>query len=405
MEINTKVFRPRFPAAERHKQLPVQPRVWLRLAALCLCVFVSISSAQVHDLNEALALMNSGRVLEAIRSLKEIVRDDPKSGAAYFYLSTLYTELGEYDAAGRYLLRAIETGANKGACYNQLGMIEYRQKRWRPALGFFEQALKAGVGKDEAMVWRNIGNVQVELFEREKALAAYQRALSIQPKDARTRLALGQFYLERNEPETALPELRAAVEIEPSLAGAFAGLGRAYRRLGDRQSSVAVLRKALELNPSDQESRYSLGQVLLALGRRDEGRKELEIYQQVQDRVSRANSNFTAATARLEAGDSAQAEKLLEESVMLAPSYGLGLQTFGTVLLERGNPEKAIEFLKRALAVNPLNSTSYFSLGAAYLRLGRLAEALEATKWAVVLNDEDERYRRQLEEIERKLGQ
>jgi protein O-GlcNAc transferase len=347
--------------------------------------------------------MNKGNILEAIGKLKQIVQSDPASGPAYFYLSSLYTQMSEFDIAQRYIERALETNSQQGVYYNQLGMIRYRQKNWRGALAFFQRALKEGVGKDEATVWRNIGDVEAELFERNEALEAYETALRIRPDDAETHLALGQFYLARNDAARAVSELKSVVEIAPHLKGAYASLGRAYRRVGDSQSAVSVLKRAVELDPADQESRYSLGQVLLAVGRSADGRRELETYERIKTQVDQANSKYEAAQARLKAGDVAEAEKLLIEAVSLAPSYGPALLALGTLVLDRGSPANAVELLRRASEANPLNSENHFRLGSAYLRNGDFQRALEATKSAIVLNEEDSRYQRQLEDIRRSL--
>src|SRR5436190_15457621 len=96
------------------------------------------------SLSAALAELDKGRVLESIQQFKQIVRSDPTNGPAYFYLSTIYTELREYAFAERYLRRAMELSPNQGQHYYQLGVIRFRQEQWRPALGLFRQALEIG---------------------------------------------------------------------------------------------------------------------------------------------------------------------------------------------------------------------------------------------------------------------
>src|SRR5262249_37335346 len=162
------------------------------------------------------AELNKGRVLESIEQFKQVIQSDPANGAAYFYLATLYTQMNEFEAAERYVRRAMELNPPQSAHYLQLGLIRYRQKQWRAAVDFLKEALKLQPGSSEATVWRSIGDVQVELFDRDAALQAYETSLRIQPQDATTRLALGRFYLERSEPERAIPHLRTALEIEPS---------------------------------------------------------------------------------------------------------------------------------------------------------------------------------------------
>src|SRR4029079_11211237 len=92
------------------------------------------------SISSAIAEMNRGRILESIGQFKEILRSDPASAPAYFYLSTLYTELKEYGVAERYLQRAMEVSPRQGANYYQMGVIRFRQKQWRPALQYYKQA-------------------------------------------------------------------------------------------------------------------------------------------------------------------------------------------------------------------------------------------------------------------------
>src|SRR5207247_7743858 len=125
--------------------------------------------------------------LESFEQFKQILQSDPANGPAYFYLSTLYTQMNEFEVAERYLRRAMELNPKQSAHYLQLGLIRFRQKKFRPALESFQEALRLGPGGKEAVVWRSIGDVQVELFDREAALKAYETSLELQPKDAATR--------------------------------------------------------------------------------------------------------------------------------------------------------------------------------------------------------------------------
>ena len=360
-------------------------------------------SSRDPSLSSALAEMNKGRILQSIAQFKQIIRSEPANGPAYFYLSTLYTEMKELDVAERYLRRAMEANPNQGAHYYQLGLIRYRQKQWRAALGFFKQALELGVGNNGAVVWRSIGDVQAELFDRDAALEAYDTSLRLRPQEATTRLALGRFHLERSEPEIAIQHLRAALEIDPSLRSAYPVLGRAYRQTGDLSAAVEILKKAVDADPADQESRYALGQALLAMRRIDEGRAELETYQRIRQQVTNANENYKTGLTRLERGQLSEAEKFLREAVHLAPTYGPALHALGTLLLDRGSSEKAAEVLRRAVDANPLNAASWFSLGTAYFKSGKHTEALDAAQWAIVLKDDDPQYQRLLDEVRARI--
>jgi tetratricopeptide (TPR) repeat protein len=360
-------------------------------------------SASDSSLSAALADLNKGRVIESIQQLKQIVRANPANGSAYFYLASLYTQMGEYPFAERYIQRAIEINPKQGEYYHQLGLIRYRQKQWPAALKLFQQALAVGSGRNEASVLKSLGDVELDLFDRDAAFQAYTRASTLQPDDAQIRLALGRFHLERGEPERAIEHLLAALEADPSLRAAYPLLGRAYRQSGNLPSSESVLKKGLDGDPSDQDTRYALGQTLVAMGRVDEGRAELDKYDKIRQQVAGADASYKAALSRLDAGNFTESEKLLREAIRLAPAYGPALHSLGDLLIDRGSADKALPFLNGAIQANPLGADNWYSLAEAYSKTGKLAEALEAAQRAVVLNDEDSRYQRLLVELRQRL--
>jgi len=380
----------------------------ITLEPICrFALLIALSAAQMPSrdasVSSALAELEKGRVLESIQQFKEIIRSNPADTSSYFYLSTLYTQMNEYDVAEHYLRRAMELSPGQGAHYYQLGVIRDRQKQWAAAQDFFKQALQLGTGNNDARVWRSLGDVQLELFNRDGALQAYTEALRLQPRDAQSRLAIGRFYLERGEPDRATEHLVIALQIDPSLRAAYPVLGRAYRQSGQLASAASILNKALETDASDQDSRYVLGQTLLAMGRADEGREELEKYQAIRKQIANAEASYKAALARLDENKFSEAEKLLNDAVRLAPAYGPALQSLGKLLLDRASADKALPFLERAVQSNPLNAASWYNLGAAFFKLGKTNEALTAAKNATALNEDEAQYQRLLRDVQQRL--
>ena len=366
------------------------------IAFILAAFFISgLALAQVSQspaLTGALEELNKGKLFEGFRMLKEIVRTEPSSAPAHFYLSSLYTRMGRYLTAFRHLSTAMEANPGQGAHYHQLGVIRLFEGCRPEALTAFQQALRIGMGKDEVSVWRHIGDLQMDMLRSNEAIEAYTNALRLDSSDAGAHLALGRLYLDRNDPERAIVELRAALKTAPGLDGVHSNLGRAYRATGDLPSAVTILEQGVERNPSDQESRYLLGQVLLMLGRNDQGRREMEEYGRLQEQITQTNTTFEAAVERAQAGDLERAEGLLKETLRLAPRYGPALRVMGAVSLNRGNSKGAVEMLQQALISNPLHPETYFALAATYFRDGKLIEAVDMIERALVIDEEDPRY-------------
>jgi len=377
------------------------------LSMVLLVVGLLLTGAWAHAeapqndaaLSRAIDELSRGRVFEAIAALHEIVGQDPSYSPAYFYLATLYTEMGQYDQAGTYLERAMVTGPEQGLHHYQKGVIRFRQRNWKGALAAFEDAIELGMAGTEADAWRYIGEVQIELFDRDLAVEAYANAIRIQPGDPGSLVAIGNIYLDRNELERAGREFRRAIEIQPSLSQAHAALARVYRRLGNLPEAVKTFTRALELNPSDQESRYGLGQALLAAGDTAEGERTLEEFRQIDETVTRADSMFDSAIEMIDAGNMEGARILLEEVRSLAPTFSRGLYALGFVLTDLGDAGRAAPILEEAIRINPLAAAAYLDLGAAYIMNGQYVEALDTTLRAIVLDEENPVNYRQLGDV------
>ncbi len=377
-------------------------------AAMSLAAAGAYAQTPALDPNGALTgvirNLNRGQVFEAIADLREILNRTPAFGPAHFYLATIYTEMGQYATAQGHLRQAIESDPDAAVYRHQAGIIRYRQRKWPDALDSFRHALELGMGADEADTWRGIGEVQIELFDPDAAMAAFETAVRLRPADAASLLALANLHLDRDNPGEAILHLRRAIELRPMLREAHAALGRAYMRTGDLPQAVATLTAALDLDPSNLESRYALAQALRSSGNVAEGRLQIETYRRLEEAVQQTDLLFDGATERIDDGRWEEARALLEEVRLQAPTFSRALHALGIVLNALNEPEAAVEVLKAALDLNPLTATAYLDLGGAYIETGQIEEALDATERSLVLDEDNPDGFRQLGDVYRILG-
>jgi tetratricopeptide (TPR) repeat protein len=108
-----------------------------------------------------------------------------------------------------------------------------------------------------------------------EALAAYHRALELDPKSAATHDGLGAALYNLGRPGEALAAYHRALELDPKSAVAHANLGTALLALGRPGEAMAAYRRALELDPRSAVAHYGVGLVLHAQGHRDEAIAEV----------------------------------------------------------------------------------------------------------------------------------
>jgi tetratricopeptide (TPR) repeat protein len=105
---------------------------------------------------------------------------------------------------------------------------------------------------DEAM-----RNTRLSEAERD-----YEQAATLDPKNARTHLALGSLYIFEHKPAQAQTELIKALELEPGNAEAHAMLAGVYSTQSQLGLAEAQGRAAVALDPAKAEYRMSLGTTL-----------------------------------------------------------------------------------------------------------------------------------------------
>jgi tetratricopeptide (TPR) repeat protein len=167
------------------------------------------------------------------------------------------------------------------------------------------------------------------LGQQERALAAFDAALALNPRylEATIHRALALAALGRVDEVT--PALRRAAEITPppvagfpaavaaQLANRHADLGLAYAEAGARDRAILEYRRALELGPRFHDLRYRLGRLLLESGQVLEARDVLS-------ELVAVHPHFVDAQAALGlscylSGDAVEAQRVWRECLATRP--------------------------------------------------------------------------------------
>jgi tetratricopeptide (TPR) repeat protein len=107
---------------------------------------------------------------------------------------------------------------------------------------------------------------QEEVARRGEIIVALQRAVQLNPKDAESRVLLGQTYMSAGQPEPAIRELLKATELDPKNPTAHYQLGIAYRKQGKAALAQLQFRTfeelKVKLKNEETEERRALIQML-----------------------------------------------------------------------------------------------------------------------------------------------
>ncbi|MCX5712932.1 MAG: tetratricopeptide repeat protein [Candidatus Omnitrophica bacterium] len=118
-----------------------------------------------------------------------------------------------------------------------------------------------------ATEWVEKGYAAYRSSNMNNAIAAFSKAIEVNPKYAGAYIARGDAYMQlRNYPQ-AIKEFDKAIEINPQEAGAYSFRGNAYGGLGNYRQALEDYNRAIELDPKYESFfLHFRGPIHMALG-------------------------------------------------------------------------------------------------------------------------------------------
>lgn len=142
-----------------------------------------------------------------------------------------------------------------GALFLGLATISAAQCTvWRDSVALWSDVVIKG-GDRDAFVWFNLGNAYRDAGDLNAAMACYDRALSLEPNDARALHNRGHLLFGAGHLEAALADLERSIRLEPGLAIAYSNRALILVRLKRLPEALDDIRRAAALEPGD--TRYA----------------------------------------------------------------------------------------------------------------------------------------------------
>lgn len=130
-----------------------------------------------------------------------------------------------------------------------------------------EYRLLARMLPNSAEIQSNLGVALYFDHELRPAVAAFHKAMAIDPNLMAPHLFSGLAWYHLSNPDSAVPELEKAVRINPKDPIAHTWLGYAYSAQGHSQAAVKQFEEASRIDPKNIDVWYALGHTWLQIGK------------------------------------------------------------------------------------------------------------------------------------------
>ncbi len=180
---------------------------------------------------------------------------------------------------------------------------------------------------------------------------------------------------DKKQYDAAVPAWQKAVSLDPSDARAHNNLGIALAGSGRMSEAIEEYRKSLTLNAHNSQTENNLGSALAEEGNLEEARQHFESALHINPDNASAEVNLGNALAT-EGGHAQEAMELLTKGLETMPNSPDGQNGLGVALAHAGNLEEATAHLLKAVELAPQDAGYRYNLGRVFAAQSRYAEAL-----------------------------
>lgn len=156
----------------------------------------------------------SGHHDEARRILNKVVAANPENDLVLYNLAILLQETGEHERALKLLRKAVHSVPENAPAQNALGLMLKQQGQLDEALDCFQLACRHAPESPD--FWTNYGSTLLENEQMQKAKAALNRAIELQPGHAVAHANLADFYWRSGNIEQSREHARIAIREFPN---------------------------------------------------------------------------------------------------------------------------------------------------------------------------------------------
>lgn len=320
------------------------------------------SPAQPAELTQAEAAIEKKNYSAAEPLLRKVVDRDASNYVAWFDLGFVDNALGKVDdsiaAYGKSVAAkpdVFESNLNLGLQLSKTGQPDAEE--YLRAATHLKPTSHPAEGLYRA--WLSLAET-IEKSKPEEALAAFEHAAALQPKEAEPHLAAGQLLERESKFADAEEEYKQALALDARSTDAVIGLANLYMRGRRFPEAEDYLRKLLTAHADSAPVHIQLGRVLAAEGKTDGAIAELQVGIKLSPGDDAAKRDLAELYTTAKKNDLAEA--VYRELVTAHPNEAELHRRLGQALLRQKKfPEAQQEFVT-AVTLKPDLGEAYGDL-------------------------------------------
>jgi superkiller protein 3 len=218
----------------------------------------------------AIALIGLEKPAEASREIAKLLAHSPKDTKLLEMAAQTFWQQKRFVETEKVLKRRLDLGGASSEFWALYGDALDVQKKTAEAVAAYEKAVE--INPDSTNFRYALGSLYWKQFRYDDATREFLEILRREANEPRASFNLGDIYLTNGEAAKALPFLEIAVKSFPDEFDTRFALGRAHTAMGNFPLAIEQFEAAVKLRPEIAEGFYQLGLALQKNGQRVEAK-------------------------------------------------------------------------------------------------------------------------------------
>jgi tetratricopeptide (TPR) repeat protein len=370
--------------------------------ALCLAFLISLVSSAVWAQSPAvssnsseseaakayrsgMSLVKAGRLDEAITTLENGLRADPRNTTLLNMIGATYTLKGDFGHAETYLIKCLQTDRGFVPAQKNLAINYFNSGKYDSAFTEFKK-LKDMPGDSRSVAFLFLGIIAEKQGNFAQSVSLLGESGDVVYQYPEAILSLGRSLLELDQPQKADNVLQRLDAMSGMTAAEYFKAGHLYSQRRQYHQALADFERADKVDPGLAGLQYQRAVVLDQLGRSDEALKLLKNLASIKPDADALNLLSDLAKR---AGDLNLAIQSLRQAALLAPEKEVNYLDFSTLCMDYENYPLALHAADVGLAHIPDSYRLQVQKGAILDKLGRFGEAEKIVQRASKLQQDN----------------
>ena len=295
---------------------------------------------------------------KALMNILIYIKLVPNNPKAYILKGKIYMNLNKYENGLNSFLRCIKLGEKSIEILYGVARAYKELYQFDKALSYYNKALET---EPNAKSHYLLANCLYSMGRKENAIELYNKAIKLNPNYIDAYFHKGICLSNLNMKEEAINMYNKTIQLNPNYVDAYFQRGYCYYSLTKYQKAMQEMNKVLELDPSYYQAYYEKGFCFQKMKRYEEA--IIEISKAIQQNVYFEKAYFQRGYCCELVNDFSSAIKDYQRVILLNKNSYMGFYRLGICLFHKKSLSEALDMFNKAISLNRANYDAYYYKG------------------------------------------